>query len=195
MQSKRKTFTKTFKQEAVRLLEKGDRPAAEIARELGIPHNRLYKWQKQINTKGADAFPGFGRQSGKDAELTSLKRENERLKEEVAILKNGRAVLCQGIRVKYQFIKDQQRHHHIAHLCRILRVSRSGYYDWLSRPPSHREQANRSLLYITRKTCILFPVRWIRGKWKIGSECATLEKQGRGRCSSVTVCIYPYALL
>ncbi len=30
---KRKTFTREFKLEAVRLLERGDRPAAELARE------------------------------------------------------------------------------------------------------------------------------------------------------------------
>lgn len=36
---KRKTYPKEFKLEAVRLLERGDRPAAEIARQLGIARN------------------------------------------------------------------------------------------------------------------------------------------------------------
>ncbi len=31
-------------------------------------------------------------------------------------------------------------------LCRVLQVSRSGYYAWLNRPESTRSQANRSLL-------------------------------------------------
>ena len=30
-------------------------------------------------------------------------------------------------------------------LCRVMNVSRSGYYAWLKRPPSQREQANRKL--------------------------------------------------
>ncbi|MGH3922608.1 MAG: IS3 family transposase [Pseudonocardiaceae bacterium] len=34
----------------------------------------------------------------------------------------------------------------VAVACRILGVSRSGYYDWLSRPPSAREEANILLL-------------------------------------------------
>ena len=39
MTTKRKTFSKEFKQEAVRLLEQGQRPPAEMARELGINRN------------------------------------------------------------------------------------------------------------------------------------------------------------
>ncbi len=89
MTTKRKTFTKAFKQEAVTLLEQGNTPPAVIARELGINRNQLYKWQEQIQAKGSDAFPGKGRQSGEDAELTRLKRENNRLKEEVDILKKA----------------------------------------------------------------------------------------------------------
>lgn len=34
----------------------------------------------------------------------------------------------------------------VAVACRILGVSRSGYYDWLGRPPSAREEANTLLL-------------------------------------------------
>jgi putative transposase len=30
--------------------------------------------------------------------------------------------------------------------CRVLGVSRSGYYDWLGRPPSVREEENTLLL-------------------------------------------------
>ena len=89
MTSKRKTFTKEFKQEAVRLLEQGDKPPAEIARELGVKRNQLYKWQEQIKAKGETAFPGKGRRSGKANELAKLKQENDRLKEENEILKKA----------------------------------------------------------------------------------------------------------
>jgi transposase-like protein len=89
MTTKRKHYTKEFKQEAVRLLEQGDKPPADIARELGIKRNQLYKWQDEIHAKGEDAFPGRGRQAPAEAELARLKRENERLKEENEILKKA----------------------------------------------------------------------------------------------------------
>ena len=89
MTKKRQVFTAEFKREAVKLLEKGTRPPAEIARELGINRNQLYKWQEQINARGETAFPGSGRQSGSEGELARLKRDNERLLEENDILKKA----------------------------------------------------------------------------------------------------------
>ena len=45
-------FTRELKLEAVRLLEQGDKNASVLARELGVPRNRLYKWREEI-IKGA----------------------------------------------------------------------------------------------------------------------------------------------
>lgn len=86
--SKRQTYPREFKLEAVRLLDRGEKPAAQLARELGVARNRLYKWRDQLRAKDADtAFPGQGRRRASDAELAALKRENERLREENDILK------------------------------------------------------------------------------------------------------------
>lgn len=87
---KRKTFSREFKLEAVRLLDRGDRPAADIARELGIKRNQLYKRQEQISAKGEAAFPGKGRRTpDQEVEVARLKREPERVKEERDILKKA----------------------------------------------------------------------------------------------------------
>lgn len=48
--------------------------------------------------------------------------------------------------MKYAFIRWQRRAHCVSTLCRVLRVSRSGYYDWLDRGPSGRIRANARLL-------------------------------------------------
>jgi transposase-like protein len=42
----RKSFTREFKLEAVRLLELGQKPAVQLALELGIRRNMLHKWQE-----------------------------------------------------------------------------------------------------------------------------------------------------
>lgn len=87
---KRQTYTAEFKREAVKLLERGDRPAADIARELGIKRNQLYKWQQQLSERGEGAFPGQGRPVGdKEAEIARLKRELEQVTEQRDILKKA----------------------------------------------------------------------------------------------------------
>jgi transposase len=47
----RRRFTPEFKRQAVQRLNAGQRPAAELARELGLPRNRLYKWQKDVRKR------------------------------------------------------------------------------------------------------------------------------------------------
>src|SRR2546428_5874175 len=74
----RQRFTKEFKLEAVRLLTQSGRPAAEVARELGIPRNRLYKWAAQLEAHQDASFPGSGRQPAPAAELARLRRGGAR---------------------------------------------------------------------------------------------------------------------
>jgi putative transposase len=38
--------------------------------------------------------------------------------------------------VKYAFIDTERAHHSLAVLCRVLTVSRSGFYAWQARAPS-----------------------------------------------------------
>ncbi len=86
---KRQRFSREFKLEAVRLLEQGDKSAAALARELGIPRSKLHKWKTEVDANGEAAFPGSGRRPEPVAELERLKRENARLREENEILKKA----------------------------------------------------------------------------------------------------------
>ena len=47
--------------------------------------------------------------------------------------------------MKYVFIESQRTQHRIARLCRVLRVSTSGFYEWASREPSATTIANETL--------------------------------------------------
>jgi transposase len=95
-----KTYTKEFKQEAIRLMEESGRPAAEIAQELGIRRNQLYKWKEQLQNQGEDAFKGQRGRPKKErqSELTTLRQENERLKEELEILKKAAAYFARELK-------------------------------------------------------------------------------------------------
>lgn len=95
---KREKYTKVFKLEAVRLLELRDKPAAILARELGVRRNQLYKWQRLLRDKGeAGAFGGAGRRCAGDIdELMALRRRNAELEEENEILKKAEAYFAEN---------------------------------------------------------------------------------------------------
>jgi transposase len=82
-----KVYTKEFKEEAVRLVQTSGKPVAQVARDLGISDSAIFQWQKQLNAKGADAFPGTGHQSGLEEENHRLRRELEVARQERDILK------------------------------------------------------------------------------------------------------------
>ncbi len=96
--SKRQKFSKEFKIEAVRLLEQSDKPAVEVAHSLGIPRNRIYKWQEQLRNKGEVAFPGSGRPvADQAAEIARLKRELARAHEDLDMLKKAAAYFAKNL--------------------------------------------------------------------------------------------------
>ncbi len=101
MRKQRQSFSREFKLEAVRLMEEGKKPAAELARELGLRRNQLYKWKEKTDLHGGGAFPGHGRRasSGTEAEeISKLKRELERVKEENEILKKAAAFFAREMK-------------------------------------------------------------------------------------------------
>ena len=53
--------------------------------------------------------------------------------------------------MKYGFVKRHDREFSVKRMCQVLRVSRSGYYDWLVRPECTRAvQARQLLVHIRR---------------------------------------------
>jgi putative transposase len=46
---------------------------------------------------------------------------------------------------RYQFIADHRRTYPVQRLCAVLGVAVSGFYDWMRREPSQRQQANAAL--------------------------------------------------
>lgn len=48
--------------------------------------------------------------------------------------------------MRYSFIREHARQFQVEVMCRVLRVSSSGYYEWLRRPESCRAAQNRRLV-------------------------------------------------
>lgn len=91
----RRSFTKEFKIEAVRLARESGN-LARTARELGIRPNMLERWRNELNEHEARAFPGSGKPT--DEETARLQRENARLREENEILKKAIGVFSKSPR-------------------------------------------------------------------------------------------------
>ena len=91
-QGKRRKYDREFKVEAVKLVTEGGRAVAEVARNLGIHENLLYKWREKYTEDIAHAFPGKGRLKPAEEELRRMKRELANVTQERDILKKALAI-------------------------------------------------------------------------------------------------------
>ena len=82
-----KTYSKEFKVEAVRLAAESDKPVTQVARELGLRVNQIYKWRKELEEKQDSAFSRRRAAKDKDAEIWRLKKALAASQEENEFLK------------------------------------------------------------------------------------------------------------
>lgn len=86
----RKNFTDAFKAEAVRLLEDSGKSVAEVARDLGIRANLLYRWRSEEH-QATRACTSRGAVKAEREELARLRRENAVLRQERDFLRSAAA--------------------------------------------------------------------------------------------------------
>ena len=97
----RRHFTDEFKQEAIALLVSSGRPLSQIASELGISPSMLRNWRNGSGGRDAGSawhpIPASAPHSASDpaAELSRLRRENDRLRMERDILKKAVAIFSE----------------------------------------------------------------------------------------------------
>jgi transposase len=96
--SKRKQHSEEFKIEAVRVfLNRGERSVTELAENLGINANQLYRWRKRFEK--AVLNPGqHVRETTEQSEIRRLNKEVERLRMEREILKKATAFFARESR-------------------------------------------------------------------------------------------------
>ncbi len=93
MTRKRKKYDKQFKRKAVELSNvRGN--AREIAEELGIAPELLYRWRREYQLYEKNSFPGKGR-----PKMTDQEREIARLNKELKDAKMERDILKKAISI------------------------------------------------------------------------------------------------
>jgi transposase len=91
MARKRRSYTREFKIEAVKLVTEQGYSVAEAARSLGLHQTLLRSWKQTFDAEGDQAFPGKGNLSPFEEEIRRLRAENKRLQMERDILKKATA--------------------------------------------------------------------------------------------------------
>jgi transposase len=84
----RKTYTREYKQEAVRLTTEGGISVAQAARDLSINENTLHNWRRQYREWGAPAGAG-NKELSQAEEIQRLRKELARVREERDFLKKA----------------------------------------------------------------------------------------------------------
>jgi transposase len=96
MGNQRRTYTKEFKLETLKLAETSEKSVSQIEREMGLPAGVIFRWQRQLRQDGGQAFPGHGNLKEAETRIEQLEKENANLRMERDILKKAVRVFSQG---------------------------------------------------------------------------------------------------
>lgn len=91
----RRTYSREFKIEAVQLSNDSDISVTQVAHNLGIRPELLYRWRSEQRADGGEAFPGKGKSKSEDGEVASLRRKLAQVRMERDILKKALSVFAQ----------------------------------------------------------------------------------------------------
>jgi transposase len=91
MPRSRRSFTREFKVQAVKMVTEQGYSFAEAARQLGVRENQIRNWKKLLDAEMSRTASGDGTRPTLDAELHRLRAENKRLQLEHDILKKAAA--------------------------------------------------------------------------------------------------------
>ncbi len=82
-----KRYSPEFRREALKRASEEGVTDVIVCEELGINARQLRRWRDEFRLLGDDAFPGQGH--SRDEELTKLKRELAKIKQERDFLKDA----------------------------------------------------------------------------------------------------------
>ncbi len=96
--TRRRRFDAQFKLDALRLIEDTSRTVRDIARELDVRPELIYRWQRELQKNPEQAFPGKGKLKPEQDQVRQLEQELARVKQERDILKKALAFFSRNER-------------------------------------------------------------------------------------------------
>ena len=104
----RRSYSREFKLEAVKMVSEQGISVTEVARDLDIHENLLRNWKRRLAKEGDQAFPGNGKLPAEQDELRQLRQEVRKLRMEREILKKSDGLLRQGSQMRFAFIAQHE---------------------------------------------------------------------------------------
>lgn len=96
--STRRTYTREFKIEAVKLLHNSDKSVEVMAERLGVSKSSLSRWRREFKVDPDQAFPGNGQRKERDEEMARMEKALKEAQLEIEILKKAVAIFTRSQR-------------------------------------------------------------------------------------------------
>lgn len=96
MAKRKRTFSREFKLEAIRLVRDRGVSIAQASRDLDVHANLLGRWIQDLESDPGHAFPGQRKMKPEQLEIERLRREVQKLKAERDILKKAAAYFAKA---------------------------------------------------------------------------------------------------
>ncbi|ALS25056.1 hypothetical protein AT864_00001 [Anoxybacillus sp. P3H1B] len=82
-------YDKEFKIQTVKMIQEQGKPVAQVARELGVSDNTLYRWINEFKQDPVNAFRGSGNLKIEEKTLLEMQKRIRQLEMENEILKKA----------------------------------------------------------------------------------------------------------
>ncbi|MFC5833137.1 IS3 family transposase [Nonomuraea insulae] len=186
-----KSYPPEFKADAVALyLSDPARTYASVARDLGINRETLRLWVKEARADGTaggakKAGPAKKPASGPISSDDVLEEENKQLRARVRELELERDILRRAAKYfagrdelvsRFEFVADHVGAFGVKRLCRVLGLSRSGFYRWMKAASARAARA-------AADAALAEEIKQIHEEFDstYGSPRVTAELRGKGR--------------